>query len=75
MKPVIGVVIIVIGILLMIVRHSFVRLGRRLLSRWYGPAVGEEAMDPSATPRPIFIVGIGFILFGGFILFESLFAG
>lgn len=75
MEPLIGVVVIVIGILLMMVRHPFVHLGRRWLSRWYGPAVGEEAMDPTATPRRIVIVGIGFILFGGFILFESFVIG
>ena len=73
MEVFIGPTIIVAGILLLVFRWPFIRLGRYWLSKWYGPAVGEEAMDPRTAGPAMIIVPIIFIVFGSYVLIDALF--
>lgn len=41
------------------------------MSKWHGPAVGEEATDPRVAPKSIVIVCI-YMLFGSYVLVEAL---
>lgn len=73
MEPLIGIVIIVAGVLLLIFRWPFLRLGRRLLSKWYGPAVGEEATDPRTAGPSMIVVPILWMIFGVYVIVEGVF--
>lgn len=67
-----SVVQVVIGVVVIVFRYPFLRLGRRLLTRWYGPAVAEDATDPRVAPA-IVAAGIFFIAIGVAAGFEALF--
>ncbi|GAB3631683.1 hypothetical protein GCM10027421_10360 [Microbacterium shaanxiense] len=72
MEILIGPTIIAAGILLLIFRYPFMRLGRRWLSTWFGPAVGEEAMDPRTAGPAMVIVPIIFMIFGCYVFVDAL---
>ncbi|MDP3949739.1 hypothetical protein [Microbacterium sp.] len=64
--------LIVVGILLILTRRQFPRLIREGLTKFFGPAVAEEATDPRTTPISMVVVGICSIAFGAFNLVELL---